>query len=252
MSLVVVEVPCLGDNYAYLVCRQGRREAVVIDASAAEPVLAALHRERLELAAVLSTHHHFDHVGGNEELRERFGVPVHAFRGDRGRVPAQTHDVDDEATFEVAHLLIRPLHVPGHTRGAVAYCVDDAVFTGDTLFVAGCGRLFEGTADQMAASLTDKLGVLAPETRVFCGHEYTVANLRFAAFVEPDNPAVARKLAWAQEQMDADRPTVPSTIEDELATNPFLRCAEPTIVDRFGPGTLAEVFAALRSAKDAF
>jgi hydroxyacylglutathione hydrolase len=252
MSVIVREVPCLGDNYAYLVHRDGRREVVVIDASAAGPVIAALDGADLTPVAVLCTHHHYDHVGGNEELEQRYGTPIYAFRGDRGRVPGQSHDVDHEVPFELAGLDVRPLHVPGHTRGAVAYCIGDGVFTGDTLFVAGCGRLFEGTAEQMAESLLTKLAALPPETRVFCGHEYTVTNLRFAASAEPDNEVVKRKLEWAMAQLDGDRPTVPSTIAEELATNPFMRCSEPTLVERFGPGSPTEVFAALRRAKDAF
>lgn len=252
MALKIREVPCLGDNYAYLVHEAGASDAIVVDPSAAGPVLAALDGAGLSLAAVLCTHHHHDHVGGNPALRERYGAPVYAFRGDRGRVPEQTDDVDDETPFVVAGIEVVPLHVPGHTRGALAYLMDDAVFTGDTLFVAGCGRLFEGTAEQMAVSLHHRLAALPPATRVFCGHEYTVSNLRFAAAVEPQSEAVQRKLDWAHEQLDADRPTVPSTIADELAVNPFLRCAEPAIVDRFGPGSPAAVFAALRRAKDAF
>lgn len=248
----VREVPCLGDNYAYVVCAPNRVDAIVIDASEAEPVQAALEEAGRSLAGILCTHHHHDHVGGNESLRSHHEAPVYGHRGDRDRIPGQTHDVDDQVPFEVAGLAVRPLHVPGHTRGALAYCIGDAVFTGDTLFVGGCGRLFEGTAEQLAASLTEKLAKLPAATRVFCGHEYTVTNLRFAASVEPGNEAVGRKLAWALERADADRPTVPSTIAEELATNPFLRCAEPALRERFGPGSPTAVFAAVRRAKDRF
>src|SRR5262249_33690044 len=153
-------------------------------------------------------------------------LPVYAHVSDRGRVPAQTHDVVEGTTFRIAGLELNPLHVPGHTLGAVAYHVEDAVFTGDTLFIAGCGRLFEGTPEQMHTSRSGKLAKLPKETRVFCGHEYTMANLRFAASVEPENAAIASAEGRARELREKGEPTVPSTIGDELATNPFLRVAE--------------------------
>jgi hydroxyacylglutathione hydrolase len=251
----VLPVPCLSDNYAYLVHQDGAGQAVVIDPSEAEPVIAALEREGLTLAAIVNTHHHFDHVGGNAGLVARYGaVPVAAHVSDRGRVPEQTLEIEDGKPFELAGLRFEPLHVPGHTSGAVAYVVDGAVFTGDTLFVAGCGRLFEGTPAQMHASLNEKLGRLPPETKVYCGHEYTVSNLRFAASMEPGSLAVKEKLARAQATRERGEPTVPSTIGEELATNPFLRVTSPEL--RGHAATLdagaVEVFAAVRAAKDGF
>lgn len=253
MSLQIVEVPCGSDNYAYVVRRPGRTQALVIDPTAAEPVLSALASAELELEAVLATHHHFDHVAGIEGLLERHaGAAVFAHVSDRGRVPRQSRDVVDGQPFDAAGMTVRPRHVPGHTRGAVAYGIDDALFTGDTLFVAGCGRLFEGTADQMYDSLCNKLATLPGATRVYCGHEYTAANLRFALTVEPDNPRLAERLTWADQRTERGEPTVPSTLEAELATNPFLRCHQPEIAARFGGGSPVEVFAAVRRAKDAF
>jgi hydroxyacylglutathione hydrolase len=249
----VIPVPCLSDNYAYLVAADGAREAVVVDPSEAEPVIAALEREGLALIAVLNTHHHFDHVGGNDGLLERFGpMPVYAHASDKGRVPEQTELVEEGRSFSVAGLTFRPLHVPGHTLGAVAYCVEDAVFTGDTLFVAGCGRLFEGTPEQMHTSLFGKLGKLPPDTRVYCGHEYTAANLRFAASIEPDNAAIAAKTAAVTAARTRGEPTVPSTIGDELATNPFMRCGEPAVRARYDEPSEVQVLAAVRRAKDSF
>lgn len=249
----VIPVPCLSDNYAYLVAADGARDAVVVDPSEAEPVIEALEREGLSLIAILNTHHHYDHVGGNEDLLDRFGaMPVYAHASDKGRVPHQTDLVEEGRSFSVAGLTFQPLHVPGHTLGAVAYCVEDAVFTGDTLFVAGCGRLFEGTPEQMHTSLSGKLGKLPPATRVYCGHEYTMSNLRFAASVEPSSAAVAAKLAAATATRERGEPTVPSTIGEELAVNPFLRCGEPAVRARFGGDSEVLVFAAVRSAKDNF
>jgi hydroxyacylglutathione hydrolase len=247
----VLPVTCLSDNYAYLVTTAGSNEAVVVDPSEAPPILEALTNEGLKLVAILNTHHHWDHVGGNEELLSRLGeLPVYAYATDVGRVPKQTERVEDGVPFEIAGLTFHPLHVPGHTLGAVAYHTGDAVFTGDTLFVAGCGRLFEGTPQQMFTSLTGKLGKLPPETRVFCGHEYAYNNLRFALQVEPDNEAIRTKLELATERRG--EPMVPSTIAEELATNPFLRCEEPAVRERFPAPTPAEVLGAVRKAKDSF
>ncbi|MGK3984664.1 hydroxyacylglutathione hydrolase [Sorangium sp. So ce136] len=246
----IIPVSCLSDNYAYLVAADGRREAIVIDPSEAPPVIAALEREKLSLVAIVNTHHHHDHVGGNEALRQRYGdLPVYAHSSDVGRVPAQTEHVEEGKPFRVAGLELRPLHVPGHTLGAVSYCVEDAVFTGDTLFIGGCGRMFEGTPEVMHASLA-KLAALPVHTRVFCGHEYTVNNLRFAETVEPENEAVRKKLAAVREARERGEPTVGSTVGEELATNPFLRCAEPSVRSRFPGATLPDVFAAVRRAKD--
>lgn len=249
----VIPVPCLSDNYAYLVVADGSREALVIDPSEAAPVIAAINAEQLKLVAIVNTHHHFDHVGGNEELRAASGeIPVFAHVSDVGRVPAQTEKVEEGKAFQAAGLELRPLHVPGHTLGAVSYCIEDAVFTGDTLFVAGCGRLFEGTPEQMHTSLSHKLGRLPEDTRVYCGHEYTESNLRFAVHAEPDNLAAQAKLTATHARRERGEFTVPSTIGEELATNPFLRCDSPSIRARFPGENAAAVFAAVRKAKDSF
>ena len=185
----VVPVPCLKDNYAYLVIDGDR--AAVVDPGEAAPVLAAIARERVELAAIWLTHHHHDHVGGVGGLPQ---VEVVAHELDRTRAPRVTRAVSDgdEVTLGVLHARI--IHNPGHTTGAISYVVAGCVFTGDTLFGAGCGRLFEGTPAMMHASLA-KLAALPAETRVYFGHEYTAANLRFAAAAEPSNAAVAARAA---------------------------------------------------------
>ncbi|HEY5146671.1 MAG TPA: hydroxyacylglutathione hydrolase [Polyangiaceae bacterium] len=253
----IVPVPCLTDNYAYLVIASGG-EAAVVDASEAEPVRAALRREGARLAAIWSTHHHLDHVGGNAELAREAKIDVVAHVSDQGRVPAQTRGVDTGDTVRVGDIEAKCIHIPGHTLGAVAYVVDAgaerAVFTGDTLFCAGCGRIFEGTPAQMHASL-ERLAALPGDTRVYCGHEYTANNLRFAAHVEPGNDAVAR----AQERVSALRargePSVGTTIDEERADNPFLRVASAEIRAKLAiPKQADEVaaFAAIRAAKDSF
>jgi hydroxyacylglutathione hydrolase len=254
----VVPVPCLSDNFAYLIHAEGSRKAAVVDPSEAAPVLAALEREGLELGAILNTHHHFDHVGGNEELRAKFPeVPVYGHASDRGRIPEQTGFLEEGQKIEVVGLGLSILHIPGHTTGAVAYVGHGAVFTGDTLFAAGCGRLFEGTPAMMYASLNEKLAALSDDTRVYFGHEYTQSNLRFAAHVEPSNQDVHAKAERVAAQRARGEHTTPSTIGEEKKTNPFLRVQQPEVVahveaqlgtDR-GP---VAVLGAVRAEKDAF
>jgi hydroxyacylglutathione hydrolase len=249
----VVPVPCLRDNYAYLVHLPGSRDAAVIDPSEGPPVVAALAREGLDLRAILCTHHHFDHVGGNEALTDAIaGLEVVCSEHDRGRVPRVTKTVDDGGRFEVAGMQVSALSVPGHTLGAVAFVIGDAVFTGDTLFVAGCGRLFEGTPAMMHESLSHKLGRLPPETRVYCGHEYTASNARFALTIEPDNAALQRLAERARVLREKGEPTVPSTIGDEIAHNPFMRVDVPAVRARYQAVDSAGVLGAMRAAKDAF
>src|SRR5262249_20170024 len=157
--------------------------------------------------AILATHHHQDHVGGNDALLQRFpDLRVFGYASDRGRIPGQSDFLEDEQRFEVAGIEVKALHIPGHTLGALAYVGEGAAFTGDTLFAAGCGRLFEGSAAQMYESLNVKLGGLPDDTRIYCGHEYTLNNLRFAEMLEPHNPEIAKKLAWAKERRDKGEP----------------------------------------------
>jgi hydroxyacylglutathione hydrolase len=218
--------------------------------------LAALERAQGELTAIFATHHHHDHVGGNEDIVARYGkVRVYGYETDRGRIPCQTEYLRDGQTFVWGKTEARALHIPGHTLGAVAYVLDDAVFTGDTLFLAGCGRLFEGTPAMMFHSLCEVLGPLGDEMRVFCGHEYTLGNLAFAVSVEPGNGRVEQRLAHARAVRARGEPTVGSSMSEELATNPFMRCQSAEIrrsmkIAEGAPDV--EVLAALRRAKDSF
>jgi hydroxyacylglutathione hydrolase len=255
----IIPIPALRDNYIWLV-RQGR-SALVVDPGDASPVLAYLEREGVALKGIVITHHHGDHVGGIEGLTARYRVPVYGPA--RESIPGRTHPVaegDVVAAPEVG-LELGVLDVPGHTAGQVAYVgTCDGVpvtFTGDTLFTCGCGRIFEGTPAQMMASLM-KLAALPGDTLVYCGHEYTLANLRFALAVEPDNPALRKRQLHAQATRDRGLPTVPSRMDEERATNPFLRAAEPAVrvaaeahAGRAFSGTV-DVFATLREWKNSF
>ncbi len=254
----VVPIPCLGDNFAYLVHADDQRQAVVVDPSEAAPVATALEREGLTLVGIFNTHHHWDHVGGNQELCARFGgLPVFGHASDAGRIPEQTDRVEEGQTIQIAGLAFSILHIPGHTLGAVAYVGQGAVFTGDTLFAAGCGRLFEGTPAMMYESLNVKLALLPDETRVYFGHEYTQSNLRFAMHVEPSNPELGRRSREVAEKLARREHTTPSTIGEEKRTNPFLRVDQPEIVERVAARLGADrgpvaVLAAVRAEKDAF
>ncbi len=255
----VFPIPQLSDNYAYLVVDRGSGEAAVVDCAEADPVLDEVARRGVTLRAVLATHHHFDHVGGNRDLLARLpDLRVYGSAGDAPKIPGITHRVRDGDPVEVGELRGRILFIPAHTSGHVAYWFPDehAVFTGDTLFAGGCGRLFEGDAAQMMGSL-GKLAALPDDTRVYCGHEYTQKNLEFALTLEPGNAALRAKLASVQALRRAGKPTVPSTITDEKATNPFLRTSSAELaasvrarVPDLPAGDPVALFAAVRGLKD--
>ncbi len=209
----------------------------------------------MKLESVLTTHHHEDHAGGNADVVREHAVRVY---GGDDRVQALTHKVSGKDVVSVGKLRVRVLETPCHTSGSVSYYVEGhggqpgAVFTGDTLFLAGCGRFFEGTAAQMQRALSGVLGALPDETRVYCGHEYTVANLKFAQHVEPDNKDVAARLAWATKQREEGLATVPGTIEEERKTNPFMRTSMAAVAGSTGKHDPEEVMMALREMKNNF
>jgi len=253
--LEIVPLPAFQDNYIWTL-RQGGLAAVV-DPGEARPVKEYLAREGLRLVAILATHHHPDHVGGIAELVAERKVPVFGPKGEP--IPAMTHPVGQDDKVEIAELAatFSVLEIPGHTRAHVAYYGLGSLFCGDTLFACGCGRVFEGTPAQMLQSLT-KLAALPDETKVYCGHEYTLANIRFARAVDPENTMLAAREARASKQRAAGLPTLPSTLGEERATNPFLRCAEPAVVESANKylGARASdpvrVFAAIREWKNKF
>jgi hydroxyacylglutathione hydrolase len=255
----IIPIPAFADNYIWLMREAGK--AAVVDPGDAAPVIAYLERERLELVAILNTHHHGDHVGGNRALLARWPVPV--FGPAHETIPGVTQPLleGDTVSVPAIELALSVLDVPGHTAGHIAcygqFAGGPVVFCGDTLFTGGCGRLFEGTPAQMLDSLA-KLAALPGDTRVFCGHEYTLANLRFAQAVEPANVPLQLRQAREQAKRDRGEPTVPSTITEERATNPFLRVDQPAVrkaAQRHAGRVLADrvaVFAEVRAWKNTF
>lgn len=255
----VIAVPQLSDNYAYLIVDEATRAAAVVDCAEAPAVLEAARAAAVELQAILPTHHHYDHVGGNEDLLRHGPLEVYAFAGQRDRIPGCTREIQEGETVRIGTLEARAIFIPAHTTGHIAYYFEpeQAVFTGDTLFAGGCGRLFEGDAAMMLGSLS-KLMALPDATRVYFGHEYTEKNLRFALTLEPDNQALKDKHAWAVEQTAQHAPTTPTTIASEKETNPFLRWKSPqlraTLQRRFPDLILDDVsvFAKTRALKDEY
>lgn len=240
MPLHIERIPTLSDNYTYLLVCQETGEAAVVDAPEAGPVIARAEALGAQVRAVLCTHHHADHSQAAPQLAAHFGgIPVLGHHSDARRIPGFTTGLEEGDTVRIGHCEARVLHIPAHTTGHVAYVFEDphAVFCGDTMFAGGCGRLFEGDPEAMFAAMR-KLDALPGETLVCCGHEYTESNLRFARAVEPDNPAIAaaldetcqRRAGRAADWHDAgpDEMTVPTTLERERATNPFLRASNAT------------------------
>lgn len=256
--MLIEPIPAFRDNYLWLLSRTGR--AAIVDPGDAQPVRRALAQRGLFLAAILVTHHHADHSGGVAELAEETGAAVYVPAGEQidcgAATPTRLRHGD---RIEVLGETLNVLDVPGHTAGHIAYFApaQRALFCGDTLFAGGCGRLFEGTAAQMVTSL-GKLAALPADTRVYCAHEYTLSNLAFALAADPDNAALRARAAACEAMRAQDQPTVPSTIAEELATNPFLRIDHPSLraaAERIRPGAGSRpetVFAALREWKNGF
>ncbi len=249
----VITVPMFKDNYAYVVVNPETAEAVVIDPAEPAPVLAALQKVGATLKAVLCTHHHYDHTGGNETLVDQLpGLEVIGSEGDAVRIPALTRSVKAGSEEQVIGLSYQVIDVSCHTGGHVAFLFGDNLFSGDALFVGGCGRFFEGDAQDMHNALITNLADLPDHTNVYCGHEYTLSNLRYALAVEPNNIALQDKMAWAKVERAAGRPTVPSTLGGERAYNPFMRVSAPDVKAFTGEEDPVEVMRVLREKKNQF
>lgn len=244
-------VPCLTDNYAYLV--KSHDHCAVVDPSEAAPVKAALDRLGWRPGYILNTHHHNDHVGGNLELKKLYGAEIVGPGKDKARIPGIDTGVDEHSGWEFAGHEVRVLEVPGHTRGAITFVIEGHAFTGDTLFALGCGRLFEGDAAMMWQSLS-KLAALPDATKIYCGHEYTENNGRFALTIEPGNAVLKARMAEVKAARAKGQPTIPSTIGVEKETNPFLRPESAEIRKNLGMENAGDtaVFGEIRRRKDNF
>jgi hydroxyacylglutathione hydrolase len=251
MAIEIEIVPCLSDNYAYLVKSGGR--CAVVDPSEPEPVRAALAKKGWKLTHILNTHHHLDHCGGNLALKEESGATIVGPGKDAARIPGLDVGVDESSGWEFDGRKVKVLEVPAHTRGAITFVMDGHAFTGDTLFLMGCGRLFEGDPQMMWTSLS-KLMTLPDETRIYCGHEYTQSNGRFALTLEPGNQALKARMDEVNAMRAAGKPTVPATMGLEKRTNPFLRPDVPEIRKSLGMETAGTVaaFGEIRARKDRF
>lgn len=253
--LNIIQIPVLTDNYIYLLHDTISGETAAVDPAVAEPVLQVLKQRGWQLTYIFNTHHHGDHVGGNLELKQHTGCQIIGANADKHRIPAIDKTVEEGDVVKLGTHTAQVIATTGHTSGHIVYYFADnnALFCGDTLFVMGCGRLFEGSAEQLWQSL-QKLKALPAETRVYCAHEYSEANARFALSVEPDNVALQQKMLFVQQQRAENLPTVPSTISDELATNPFLREDSPALRATINAiaNTSVEVFTKLRRLKDSF
>lgn len=255
MSLSITIVPCLKDNYAYLLAVPGTGHCAVVDPSEPEPVLKALKARGLSLTHILNTHHHWDHTGGNLALKKETGAEIVGPGKDRDRIPGIDTGVDESAPWQFGPHEVSILEIPAHTRSHIAFVFRDenVVFTGDTLFAMGCGRLFEGDAATMWASLS-KLKTLPDTMRVYCGHEYTLSNARFAMTLEPGNPELAARAKAVTALREKGETTMPTTIGLEKKTNPFLRPDSAEIRTTLGMENENDVavFGEMRSRKDNF
>lgn len=255
----IISIPCSFDNYSYLIICEATNKAAVVDPAEFYPVVQEIQGAGVSLQAVYCTHHHADHVGGLDELSEEYpGLPVYGHESDQRRIPKMSCGLTDGGKIRVGNITGQVLHTPGHTTGSLCYLVEDALFTGDTLFSSGCGRLFEGSPKQMFDALNNRIKLLPPDTRVYFGHEYTVQNLKFAAIVEPNNQVVRQRLTQTTVLREKGQLTTPSTLQIEGETNPFLRCAEKGIIDsvvKKGMGEALDplsIFTALRRLRDSF
>ena len=234
-------IPCLQDNYSYLIIDEDKLAACVVDPSEAKPIIDYLSGKNINLKYILNTHHHYDHIGGNTELKKKFGSVVLGFNGDAKRIPEIDILLKDNEIWNSGNFKAKIIHIPGHTLGHICFYFFDEnlLFTGDTLFSLGCGRIFEGTYEQMYDSL-NKLKSLPKETKIYCGHEYTLNNSKFCLEHDSENSSLLKKIEFIKKQRNNNLPTIPSTLQDEIDCNIFLRAND------------LKTFSKLRDLKDNF
>ena len=234
-------IKCLQDNYSYLIIDETNNSACVIDPSEAKPIIKFLENNKIVLRYILNTHHHYDHVGGNIELKKKYNCEIIGFKGDKKRIPEIDTLVDDDQIWKKDNFEAKIFHVPGHTTGHIAFYFfkEKKIFTGDTLFSLGCGKLFEGTYEQMFNSLK-KIKELPEETEIYCGHEYTLQNSNFCISQDPDNIRLKEKILEIKKKLADNLPSIPSLLSDELKCNIFLKAKD------------LKSFSKLRDLKDNF
>ena len=248
-------IPCLNDNYSYLLKDNQTDTVAIIDPSELGPCVKKINQKYKKLDFILNTHHHFDHVGGNVELKKKYGSKILGFEKDKDRIPKIDILLKDEQEFKIGNLNFRTLFIPGHTSGHIAFYLEKekVVFTGDTLFSLGCGRVFEGTYQEMFNSL-DRIKNLPGDTKVYCGHEYTKNNLGFCLKFNPNNNYLKDKEKALEAKIKNGEPTIPSTVKDEIQTNIFLRYDDLDVKDTLNLKNASdlEIFTKLRDLKDNF
>jgi len=248
-------IPCLNDNYSYLLYDKESNIVAIIDPSDFGPCDEIINKKYNKLDYILNTHHHFDHVGGNKKLKEKYKSKVLGFELDKNRIPDIDITLKEKQNFKIGNTSFEVIFIPGHTKGHIAFYFEDEkiVFTGDTLFSLGCGRVFEGTYEQMFSSL-NKLKNLPIDTKIYCGHEYTKKNLEFCLEYDSNNEFLRKKNNWINSKIESNSPTVPVSIGEEQKTNIFLRCDEHSIKNALNLNNASEqeIFSKLRDLKDNF
>ena len=248
-------IPCLNDNYSYLLYDRDTNTVAIVDPSDFKACDQIIGKKYNKLDYILNTHHHFDHVGGNEKLKEKYKSKILGYEIDKNRIPGIDICLKEKQNFKIGSTSFEVIFIPGHTKGHIAFHFknEKIVFTGDTLFSLGCGRVFEGTNKQMFNSL-NKLKNLPIDTKIYCGHEYTKKNLEFCIEYDSNNELLKKKSNWIYSKMKSSLPTVPISIEEEKKTNIFLRCNEPSIKNalRLNNASEQEIFSKLRDLKDSF
>ena len=237
--MIIEIIPCLQDNYSYLIIDKTNNDACVIDPSEAKPIINFIENSKINLKYILNTHHHYDHVGGNLELKKRYNSTVVGFEGDKDRIPEIDILVKDNQVWKAANFEVKIIHIPGHTTGHIGFYFinEKIIFSGDTLFSLGCGKIFEGTYNQMYESL-NRFKNLPLDTKIYCGHEYTLQNSKFCIENDPSNQNLINKILEIKKKINNGDPTLPTTLEDELKCNIFLRAND------------VENFSKLRDLKD--
>ena len=234
-------IKCLKDNYSYLIIDEKTKSACVVDPSEAKPIINYIEKHKIYLKFILNTHHHYDHVGGNKDLKKKYNAKVIGFEGDKDRIPEIDICLKDRETWKNKNFEFKIFHIPGHTSGHICFNFfkEKLLFTGDTLFSLGCGRIFEGTYEQMFNSL-ELIKSFSLETKIYCGHEYTLKNSDFCSIHDKENSKLTEKIKSIKEKLNKGLPTIPSTLKEELETNIFLKCNS------------IENFSKLRDLKDNF